>query len=116
MVKTDQLLAEFPPARPAEQMLLDMLPELRAPRILCMTAGRGQLAVALAAQDSASQVTCHMLEHHLLELCTQLAGTSHKNLRFLCTPDLPQEEFDVVAIPTHAKGEAELTQELLQQT
>jgi len=96
-------------------MLLDILPELRGPRILCTTAGRGQLAIALAAQDPACQVTCPMLEHHLYELCSQLAGAQHKNLQFQCTPDLPEGEFDVIAMPTHSKGEAELTQELLQQ-
>ena len=115
MPETQPLLADYPPARPAEQMLLDILPELRAPRILCTTAGRGQLAVALAEQDATSQVVCPMLEHHLHELCTQLAGSKQRYLRFLCTPDMPQEEFDVVAMPTHSKGDAELTQELLQQ-
>jgi 16S rRNA G1207 methylase RsmC len=107
--------ADFPPARPAEQMLIDLLPELRGPRILCTTAGRGQLAVALADQDSASQVVCSLLEHHLWQHCTELAGAQHKNLRFVCTPDLPAGEFDIIAMPTHSKGEAELTQELLQQ-
>jgi 16S rRNA (guanine1207-N2)-methyltransferase len=115
MPESQTPLAEFPPARPAEQMLLDMLPELRGPRILCTTAGRGQLAVALADQDPASQVVCPLLEHHLWKDCTQLAGKSRKNLRFVCTSDLPEGEFDVVAMPTHSKGEAELTQELLQQ-
>lgn len=106
---------DIPPARPAEQMLLEMLPELRGPRILCTTAGRGQLAIALAAQDSTNEVVCPLLEHHLYELCKQLSGSQHKNLHFQCTPDLPEGEFDVVAMPTHSKGEAELTQELLQQ-
>ncbi len=86
-------------------MLLDILPELRGPRILCTTAGRGQLAIALATQDPACQVTCPMLEHHQLQLCTELAGRGHKNLQFQCTPDLPEGEFDVIAMPPHSKGE-----------
>ncbi len=116
-----QLLpAEYPPARPAEQMLLGILPELAGKRILCTTAGRGQLAVALAAANAQSCIVCHMLEHHLHQLCCDLAGDARKNLAFLCTPDFPvanncNAEFDVIALPTHSKGEAELTQELLQQ-
>jgi 16S rRNA G1207 methylase RsmC len=115
MPETLKSLADYPPARPAEQMLLDMLPELRGARILCTTAGRGQLAVALAAANPSSCVVCHTNEHHLHALCVELAGQGHENMKFLCTPDLPDAKFDVVAMPTHSRGEAELAQELLQQ-
>ena len=37
------------------------------------------------------------------------------NLSILCQADLPGDEVDLVALPFHAQGEAELTREILQQ-
>lgn len=118
----------------AERLLIELLPELEAGRVLCTTLGRGQFAAAAAARGS--QVVCHLFDIHLAELTRkEIASRScHVDCAadFLClqnsdaAADLADDDsstepaatvpgiFDAVAIPVDARGEAEMTRELLQ--
>ena len=103
----------MPGARPQEQLLLAMVDELFAGRVLCNTAGRGQFARAMATRHAGARVTCLILDLYQHQQ-TLAAGTKPKNLRFLCETDPPDERFDVVALALNRSGEAELARELLQ--
>lgn len=100
--------------RPQEQLLIDTLPEISGGRILCNTAGRAQFAAACAQQLPEAQVRCFFLDLYQAEQARQLHAGAVPNLMFVCEPDLPAEEFDVVAFAVQRGGEAELTRDLLQ--
>jgi len=116
----------------AERLLIELLPEIDAGKVLSTTLGRGQFAAAAAARGS--QVVCHLFDIHLAELTRQ--EIQSKTCRVDCAADfaclgpapavasdsdesVPAAEpapgvFDAVAIPVDARGEAEMTRELLQ--
>lgn len=114
--------------------MIDALPELPGPRILCMTLGRGQFAIA-AARQPGSAVTLHEFDVFLADRARQFAdeelgegrgvlqweaslapvpGDQEGAVRIQCAADFATEEFDVAAIPVDPRGDGELTRELLQ--
>ncbi len=100
--------------RPAEQILINALPDLLPGRILCTSLGRGQFAIAAAQANSDSQVCCSFLDQYALEQ-TRLRQTEFPaNLRLECAAEFPEDPFDAVAIPTSTSGEAELVRDRLQ--
>jgi 16S rRNA G1207 methylase RsmC len=100
--------------RPAEQILIDALPDLPPGRILCTSLGRGQFAIAAAQANSQSEVCCSFLDQYALEQ-TRLRQTEFPaNLRLECAAEFPEGPFDAVAIPTSTSGEAELVRDRLQ--
>jgi len=119
---------------PAEQLMIDSLPDLSGPRVLSMTLGRGQFAVA-AARDTSRQVTLHEFDIYLAEQARKFideelgegrgalqwesslasyAADRPGEIRIQCAADFAEEEFDIAAVPVDPRGEAELTRELLQ--
>jgi 16S rRNA (guanine1207-N2)-methyltransferase len=104
----------LPPARPQERLLLELLPELSAESLLCMTAGRGQFAVAAAAQFPAAPVHCHSFDLFQHEALLASLPNPPANLHFSCAADFPPGEYDLCALPLAAAGDAELARELLQ--
>ena len=102
------------PPRPQEQLLIDLLPELTATRILCTSAGLAQFAHAAAQQFPHAPVHCHYLD--LYHAQQALCGMEHApgNMAIGCAADLPPGEVDLVALPFSAHGEAELTRDLMQ--
>jgi 16S rRNA G1207 methylase RsmC len=99
--------------RPQEQRLIELAGELPSGRVLCNSAGRGQLAVALAGQAD-RDVTCWLLDLYQLREAQRAIGRLPANLRFACEADPPVEEFAAVALALSRKGDAELSRELLQ--
>jgi 16S rRNA G1207 methylase RsmC len=85
-----------------------------AGRVGCTTTGRAQLAVELARLDAARAVDCTLYDLHLLARARN-AAPPLQNLVLECRADLPEQEFDAVAIPLRAGGDAEFAWELLQQ-
>jgi len=81
--------------RPAEQLLIDTLPDLRGARVLCTSLGRAQFAVACAQALPESSVVCNFLDIHLRDR----ARDFH--------PVLPANVFT-------RGGDSELARELLQ--
>lgn len=99
---------------PQEQLLIDTVPELPGERVLCSTMGRAQLAATFAATRPDARVVCHFLDGYLLNIARKFQREAGENLSLVYTADIPADEVDVVAFPTHAGGEAELTRDYLQ--
>lgn len=106
---------EHHPPRPTEQLLIEAIPHMQGSRFLCRSLGRAQLAAAIAQDRPDARVVCHFLDIYLAEQAREFHTAGPANLSICCQADLPTDEVDVVAFPTSASGEAELTRELLQQ-
>jgi 16S rRNA (guanine1207-N2)-methyltransferase len=106
------------PPRRQERLLIDLVPELRGERILCTSAGYGQLALAFARARPAARVHCHYFDLYLAEEARRRATASGApvpaNLTIACAADPPADEVDLAALPLSATGEADLARELLQ--
>jgi 16S rRNA (guanine1207-N2)-methyltransferase len=103
-----------PAVRPHEQLLLALIPELGAARVLTNTAGRGQFAAAFARSHPQASVACWFLDLYQLQQAQLAIQPLPANLRLLCEADPPPDEFDLVAWHISRQGEAELTREMLQ--
>jgi len=101
------------PARPQEELLLELVPSLAGQRVLCNTAGRGQFA--LAAATKAQQVSLHFLDLYHLQQCRITAGELPPNLTLACEADLAAGPFDLAALSVSKQGDGELVRDLLQQ-
>ena len=100
--------------RVQEQLLIDLLPELAASRVLCTSAGAAQFALAAAQHFPQATVHCHTLDlYHAQETRRRIAA-GPDNLTIGCAADFPPGEVDLVALPLSARGEAELTRDLMQ--
>ena len=84
--------------RPAEQLLIDLIPELPAGRMVTNTAGRAQFATAYAQRHPAASVTCWFLDLYQCEQAQAAVGSEVPNLQCLCTSDWPEEELDLAAL------------------
>jgi len=98
----------------AERLLVELVPELTATRVLCTSLSRGQFAKEFAAAHAEAHVHCHFFDVYLADEARSLLGKKHANVEVACAADFPADEFDLVAIPVHTSGDAELTRELLQ--
>ncbi|HEX6986930.1 MAG TPA: methyltransferase [Planctomycetaceae bacterium] len=98
----------------SEQLLIEHLDELPGGRLLCTTQGRAQFAAVAALRPPERRVTCHFLDLFRAEESRRLHGDGGGRLSLVCTADFPDEEFDAVALPFTATGEAELVRELMQ--
>jgi 16S rRNA (guanine1207-N2)-methyltransferase len=100
----------------AEELLIDVLPELAGDRVACTTLGQAQFALACATRLTATQVVCQFFDLHF---ATEAHGrwiNPPSNLELRCEPDLPlADSFDVVALPLRTEGEAEFARDLIQQ-
>jgi 16S rRNA G1207 methylase RsmC len=104
---------EIPPY-PQESLLIDAIPRMSGGRILCMSAGFAQFASAAANAFPDAAVTCTFLDLYRAQLAAEHQHEPRPNLNLECAADLPEDEADVVALPFSARGDAELTRELLQ--
>jgi 16S rRNA G1207 methylase RsmC len=100
--------------RPQEQLLVDLLPELPAERVLCNTAGRAQLAAALARSSASASGTCWFLDLFQQQQSDLANQPRQANLHLICAADPPPDEVDLVAWCFSKQGENELVRELLQ--
>ncbi|MGI8979166.1 MAG: class I SAM-dependent methyltransferase [Pirellulaceae bacterium] len=101
------------PARPQEELLLELVSSVAGKRVLCNTAGRGQFALAAAAY--AQQVSCHFLDLYHWQQCQITAGEVPQNLNLVCEPDFSAGPFDLAALAFSKQGDGELVRDLLQQ-
>lgn len=99
--------------RPQEQQLIARAGELPSGRVLCTTAGRGQLAAALAALGR-RDVTCWMLDLYLAHEAQREMGSLAANLHFACEADPPLGEYAATALCFSRRSNAELARETLQ--
>jgi 16S rRNA G1207 methylase RsmC len=99
--------------RPAEQLLVEAVPRVAAARIYCTSVGRAQFAAAVAMRCPDTRVCCGFLDLYQAQQAAK-AHSPRPNLAFVCQADLPDTEFDLVAYPLPAQGDAELTRDFLQ--
>jgi 16S rRNA (guanine1207-N2)-methyltransferase len=99
---------------PQESLLINALPEMRGERFYCMSPGLGQFAATVAGAMPAAAVTCTYLDLYRANLATEFHSNPPANLKIECAADLPGDEVDLVALPFSARGEAELTRDLMQ--
>lgn len=104
------------PLRPleGERLLIDLLPELEANRVLCVSPGRGQFATAIAEKNPKARVVLHYLDLFAAQQAEHDLGLTNSTVKVVCAADFPEEEFDLFAIPVSVKGDAELTRDLMQ--
>lgn len=100
--------------RPSEKLLIELLPEYPAERVLCTSLGRAQFARRYAERFSDSQVMCLFLDIYLAHRAETASDSPSANLNILCAADPPEGEFDLAAMPCTQGGEAELTRDLMQ--
>ena len=98
----------------AEQLLIEEIPSIGESRILCTSLGRGQFAQMAASYTPGVQVVCHFFDTYLASQAIEHCGAGEGAPAIVCTPDLPEGPFDLVAIPIDPRGDAELTRDLLQ--
>jgi 16S rRNA (guanine1207-N2)-methyltransferase len=103
-----------PLERPQERLLLDLLPDLPAGRILCNTAGRAQFASTYARQHSHLPVTCWLLDLYQRQRCELAIHPQPPNLALVCEADPPADEVDLVVWAFSRQGESELVREMMQ--
>src|SRR5262245_39174258 len=107
-----------PPAtplpRPQERLLLDLLAELPAGRLLCNTSGRAQFAAEFARKNSESPTICWFLDLYQMQESNRAVTTLPPNLQFMCTTDPPLDEFNLIVWAFSRQGDSELTREMLQ--
>lgn len=101
--------------RPHEQLLIDLLPELAAERLLCNTAGRGQFAQAWQQFYPEGRAVCHFFELYQHEQTAAELHSSGSAVETVIAADLPAAMVDLVAFAFGKTGEAELVRDLLQQ-
>jgi 16S rRNA (guanine1207-N2)-methyltransferase len=106
-------------AYPQEALLIDFLREMSGERLLCTSLGLGQFAGSAAAGLLGAKVVCTYLDLYRARLAEKYwhessPGGAGSNLRIECAADLAAGEYDIVAFPFSAGGEAELTRDLVQ--
>lgn len=107
------LLADARP-RPQEELLVALLDEFSATRVLCTSAGWGQLAQSAARRWPRAAVHCHYLDLYRAQQARHYLADGPENLTIGCAADFPSDEVDLVALPLSAQGEAELVRDWLQ--
>lgn len=102
-------------ALPSEQLIIDCMdqevPWSSGQRGLVISPGRAQLADRLLAGEFETVQAWHLDLHEAS--CTQ--ADCGDEVEVLCGPDLPEHEYDLIALPTLKRSEVELTRDLLQQ-
>lgn len=101
------------PPYPQEEALIDFLPHIEPGALLCTSLGRAQFAKAAASKTN-SHITCHFIDLYRANIAKETIALQ-ENITIECSSDFPERIFDVVAMPTSATGEAELTRDFLQQ-
>lgn len=100
--------------RPSEKLLIEILPDLSAERVLCTSLGRAQFARQYAERFPDSQVTCLFVDINQTRRAETASDGPPENLKIVCAADPPEENCDLAAMPFTQGGEAELTRDLMQ--
>lgn len=111
---SDDRAATDTPPYPQESLLIDAVAEMSGRRLICTSPGLAQFAAAAARSLPDAVVSCTYLDQYRAALATDFWHDPPPNLRIDCTADLAADEADVVALPFSARGESELTRDLIQ--
>ncbi len=105
--------SKVPLTRPQEQVLLDLLSELKGSRLLCNTAGRAQFAHAFAMANASARVCCIFLDQFHLRRTQRIWNDADCKVELVCDSDPPTGPYDLAAMAFSKHGEAELTRDLI---
>jgi len=83
-------------------------------RVISTTVGRGQAALAIAAERPDADVTLWCLDLFPMAAAVASWGVAPAGLRAVCTPDMPPGPYDLAVVPLSKAGEAELSRDILQ--
>lgn len=109
--------APKPRPRGAEQLLSEYVETIgvRSPAI-CTTLGRAQLAGGIQELGGPQQnTTCLIFDLYAARMAEKRLGERGQgSVQIVCADDFPQNPAALAAVPVQARGEAELTRDLLQ--
>lgn len=101
--------------RTTEQLRIELAAELPAGRMLCNTVGRGQFPRAYVAAHPEATTVCWFLDVFQRDQTAQYEPTEQDaRIEWRCTPDPPDDPFDLVVWGFGTRGETELVREMLQ--
>jgi 16S rRNA G1207 methylase RsmC len=102
--------------RTSEQLLIDVAGDisLSASRVLCTSLGRAQFAAHYAHRVPDSYVRCHFFDLYAAHQARAATSEVESRLTIAVESDFSTEPFDAVCLPLTARGDAELTRDLLQ--
>jgi 16S rRNA G1207 methylase RsmC len=107
---------DAPPPFKSEQLLIERpLPDFD--RALVISPGRAQLGSHLLGSRTSGQVDVWLFDLYAASVARDglAQDLADPRLQVLCSPDLPDQSYQFIAIPVLARGEAELTRDLMQQ-
>jgi 16S rRNA (guanine1207-N2)-methyltransferase len=101
----------------SESLLIESLGSQDYQRALVVSPGRAQAAEHLQRQRPGAEVVCWYLDLHNAQLAkTRFQQISDcQDIEVVCAADLPEREFQLVAMPVLKRSEGELTRDLMQQ-
>ena len=97
-----------------EHLLIKLLDHLPGKRLLCNTVGKARFAQNWATMRPTGEAVCNTRDLFHTNNLKALKDVP-PNVRFLCEPDAPAEEFDAVGLALTKTGEAEFARDLMQQ-
>lgn len=95
-----------------EQLMMENLPRRQGQRGLVISPGRAQLAQLWAELDYFPEIFAWHLD---LYAAARSAQDIHESVEVVCSADLPDGPFDLVAMPVLKSGDSELACDLMQQ-
>jgi len=107
---------QLPPLH-SEGLLIPYVDQLDYQRALVVSPGRAQIAEHLRQHRPAAELSCWFLDLHNAHLATTRFGqiADCDKIEVCCSADLPEHEFQLVAMPVLKRSEGELTRDLMQQ-
>lgn len=113
----------YDPDRPlrnvANRLLLEQASEILPGKALLILVNGTALARRITEAREEVQWKIHTFEHFYLQALTESLSEaadegSEAEIDLYCNPDLPEDEYDSIVMPTDSRGTAELTRDLLQ--
>jgi 16S rRNA G1207 methylase RsmC len=102
------------PPLPAEQLVIEGLGRISVDKVgkaLVISPGRAQSALAIREAQPTAKVTAWFVDSYR---ASRVSADSTINVA--CSPDLPDDRFDLIVLPVLRTGEAEMNRELIQQS
>ena len=97
-----------------EHLLLKLMDHLPGKRLLCNTIGKARFAQAWGMERPTGDAVCIVRDHFHFQNLKATHGVP-ENVKFLCQPDAPAEEFDAAGFALSKTGEGEFARDLMQQ-
>lgn len=108
-----------PPRNVSDRLLLEQAGEVLPGKALLILVNGSALARRITTAREEVQWKIFTFEHFYLQALTEALSEaadegSEAEIDLYCNPDLPEDEYDSIVMPTDSRGTAELTRDLLQ--